>query len=436
MSFRAGQRSSLRTGTLGRRVRTADIHWVDARRRASVVAGPGRRPVVSGRDASRPRLARLLGVHHRRRRGRRLVDLAGHVLRGRPLDRNGDPRGRSRPAGVSRVRRRRRRSRRSADPHRRPRRAHRSAARGGGVGDSTQLRRARERLRRRGALRHGVRPRLGAARPRRPSPAGVGAEGRVGVGARGAARARRGGAARGRRARRRGCEAGRIEAVDDDPAARHRRGPGQLGRPHRHDHPRGRPARHGPGRRLRRAPQPRAGAARAEGDAVQGADQRALRTLGRRRDRRPQPEAGRLGSARDPGRLLRARQPRRLRRPRRRARRRRDPRQGAAARRGDAGRVGRAEAADRRRAGRAAPLLRPRGARVRPLAEGLERLHADGSPALLPQRDGRPARPGPGDPELRLAGEDDRDERPHRHPTESVAVARAARRARSIRTRR
>ena len=68
-----------------------------------------------------------------------------------------------------------------------------------------------------------------------------------------------------------------VEAVDDDPAARHRRGPGQLGRPDGHDHPRGRPARHRPGRRLRRAPQPRPGAARPEGDAVQGADQRALR---------------------------------------------------------------------------------------------------------------------------------------------------------------
>ena len=67
---------------------------------------------------------------------------------------------------------------------------------------------------------------------------------------------------------RRGREAGGGEAVDDDPPARHRRGPGQLGRPHRHDHPRRRSSTARPRRRLRRSPQPRPGAARPEGDAV------------------------------------------------------------------------------------------------------------------------------------------------------------------------
>ena len=52
------------------------------------------------------------------------------------------------------------------------------------------------------------------------------------------------------------------EAVDDDPPARHRRGPRQLGRAHRHDHPRRDPARHGARRGLRNPAQPRAGAAR------------------------------------------------------------------------------------------------------------------------------------------------------------------------------
>jgi LCP family protein required for cell wall assembly len=57
--------------------------------------------------------------------------------------------------------------------------------------------------------------------------------------------------------------------------------------------------------------------------------------------------------------------------------------------------LGRAEAVHRRRARPHVPLLRPRGARLRALAQGLERLHANGSPALLPERDGRPARPRP-----------------------------------------
>ncbi len=61
-----------------------------------------------------------------------------------------------------------------------------------------------------------------------------------------------------------------------------------------------------------------------------------------------------------------------------------DPRQGAARRRGDAAGMGRAEASDRRPARPPLPLLRPRGARLRPLAQGLERLHADGAAALLP----------------------------------------------------
>ena len=234
-------------------------------------------------------------------------------------------------------------------------------------------------------------------------------------------------AARGRRARARGREAAVAEAVDDDPAARHRRGPGQLRRADGHDHPRGRAARHRPCGRVRDPAQPRAGAAREERAAVEGAAEPPLRAERRRRPGCGGAEAGGLEPARDPGRLLRARQPRRLRRSRRRARRRRDRRQGAAAGRGDAAGVGRAEAEDRRAAGRAAPLLRPRGARLRPLAQGLERLHADGPAALLPQRDGRPARPGQRDPQLRLAREDDRDERAHRHPAQPAALARAAR---------
>ncbi len=58
------------------------------------------------------------------------------------------------------------------------------------------------------------------------------------------------------------------EAVDDDPAARNRRGPRQLRRPHRHDHPRRAPARHRPRSRLRDPAQPRPGAARQAGQAL------------------------------------------------------------------------------------------------------------------------------------------------------------------------
>ena len=163
-----------------------------------------------------------------------------------------------------------------ASRSRRPRRADRRAARGGGLGHGPQLRRARQRLRRRGAVRHGVRPRLGAARERRPAAAASGCRR-----TRGSGRSSSGsGRARSRRSRpTRACVADTKpaggEAVDDDPAARHRRGPGQLGRPHGHDHPRRRPARHRPGRRLRRPAQPRAGAAGAEGPTVEGADERA-----------------------------------------------------------------------------------------------------------------------------------------------------------------
>ena len=91
------------------------------------------------------------------------------------------------------------------------------------------------------------------------------------LGARRAARARRDGAAR---ALGPTCspdaDAGGAEAVDDDPAARHRRGPRQLGRAHRHDHPRRRPARHRPGGRVRRPAQPRPGAGRREAEAASG----------------------------------------------------------------------------------------------------------------------------------------------------------------------
>ena len=117
------------------------------------------------------------------------------------------------------------------------------------------------RLRGRGALRHGVRPRLVLlAHVVDPLPDGCRRT-------RGSGRSSSGsGRARWRRWRRRPRprerEAGDGEAVDDDPPARHRRGPRQLGRAHRHDHPRRDPARHRPRRRLRRPAQPRPGAAR------------------------------------------------------------------------------------------------------------------------------------------------------------------------------
>ena len=235
------------------------------------------------------------------------------------------------------------------------------------------------------------------------------------MGARRAARPGGGGTARGRRARPGRSQAGQDEAVDDDPPARHRRGPGQLGCTHRHDHPRCDPARHGPCRSLRDPTEPRAGAARHRREAVQGAAQRSLRSLGRRRARDDRAQAGRLEPARDPRRLLRDGQPARLRRPRRRAGRRRDHGEGTAGRRGDASGLGGAEAVDRCRARPHVPLLRSRSARLRPVAQGLERLHADGASALLPERDGRPARPGERASPLRFVGKNDRDERAHRH---------------------
>ena len=160
------------------------------------------------------------------------------------------------------------------------RRAHRRAACRRRLRDRPQLQRARERLRGRGArgrLRDGVlssptcrRCRATSRRTPGNSPSSSGSA---------RARWRRSSA-------RRGCSrtrSPRTEAVDDDPPARHRRGPGQLRRAHRHDHPRRRPARHRPRRRLRDPAQPRAGAARRKRKLVQGAAQRPLRAQRRRR---------------------------------------------------------------------------------------------------------------------------------------------------------
>ncbi len=75
--------------------------------------------------------------------------------------------------------------------------------------------------------------------------------------------------------------AGAGQAVDDDPPARHRRGPGQLGRADRHDDPRRDPARDRPGGRLRDPAQPGRGAARRraprKAEALRAAAERALR---------------------------------------------------------------------------------------------------------------------------------------------------------------
>ena len=149
----------------------------------------------------------------------------------------------------------------------------------------------------------------------------------------------------------------RRASMDDHPAPRHRRGPRQLGRPHRHDHPR-RASSTG-----RDAP-PRSGSrgtsstfASASGlpvfhEPINGLYSyvRAQPDLfaARARPRRERAQAGGVAAARRARRLLRTREPARLRRSRRRARRRHDPREGTAARLGDPAGLGRAEAEDRR----------------------------------------------------------------------------------------
>ena len=313
---------------------------------------------------------------------------------------------------------------RQRDRHRRARGTHRCPARCRGLRDRPRLQRPRARLRGRGAHR----PAGAAESSSSPCRCRVTSPGHVAARARRAARPGRGGAARALASR--GCEreAHRPEAVDDDPPARYGRRARQLGRAHRHDHPRCDPTRYGPGSGVRDPTQPRAGAARQEAEAVEGAAERALRAFRRRRGGGERAQAGGLEPPRAPRRLLRPREPARLRRSRRRPGRGRDRGEGAASRRGDEARLGRAEADDRRRPGPHVSLLRPGSPRLRALAQGLERLHAHGAAALLPERDGGPARPRPGPPELRLARKDDRDERAHRHPAEPTPDARHARR--------
>ena len=97
----------------------------------------------------------------------------------------------------------------------------------------------------------------------------------------------------------------------------------------------------------------------------------------RARPRRERAQASRIATARRARRLLRTREPARLRRSRRRARRRHDPREGTAARLGDAPGLGRAEAEDRRLSGPHLPLRRP-GRRSRTCGRGRTRTTTRG----------------------------------------------------------
>ncbi len=164
-----------------------------------------------------------------------------------------------------------------SDP-RRARDADRRTACRGRLDDRSRLRRARGGLRGRGTCRRhrqGTLPRAAAAALGRDKTAGRSRS------SSGSDRARW-------RRSRRTCECSRTrrpprhEAVDDDPPARHRRRPGELGRADRHDHPRGDPARDRPRGRVRGPAQPRPGTARTKGTTLEGAAERSLRPLGRR----------------------------------------------------------------------------------------------------------------------------------------------------------